>query len=92
MDDLKEHALRRAGILSMSSAWGHDDDAALLNQLLARIESLGAQLVARDAEIVAWLKCEAEEWKTTGNNPLAALVLFKTATAIEQGAYKEDGA
>lgn len=48
---LKEFAARRAGILSMSSAWAHDDDAALLNQLLAHITDLEAQLAARDAEI-----------------------------------------
>jgi membrane protein involved in colicin uptake len=40
MDDLIEYAKRRAGILSASSAWGHDDDAALINQLLARIAEL----------------------------------------------------
>jgi hypothetical protein len=40
MDNLIEHAKRRAGILSASSAWGHDDDAALINQLLSRIAEL----------------------------------------------------
>lgn len=40
MDNLIEHAKRRASILSASSAWGHDDDAALINQLLERIAEL----------------------------------------------------
>jgi len=39
------HAKRRADILNASAAWGACDDGMLIQQLVARIEKLEAQLI-----------------------------------------------
>ena len=43
-----------------------------------------------ERRVIAWLREDAQRWKTEGHNPVACLAIHKAADAIEQGAHRHD--